>query len=65
MTRAASSDRRAISCRFSPDLYERLIAAAKERDVSAAWLVNRAVADYLPRLVPVDEIRWTRDEVTS
>lgn len=26
-----------------------------------AWLVNRAVADYLPRLLPVDQIVWTRE----
>ena len=30
-------------------------------DVSVNWLVNRAVEQFLPRLIPADEIQWTRD----
>jgi HicB family len=47
--------------RFRPELHEALATAAREREVSINWLVNRAVADFLPRLVPVDEIEWTRE----
>ena len=47
--------------RLPKDLHARLLAAADERDVSANWLVKRALEDYLDRLIPVDEVRWTRD----
>lgn len=52
--------RTASAIRFSPELHDRLQAAAEERDVSVNWLVNRAVADFLERLIPVDEWRITR-----
>jgi predicted HicB family RNase H-like nuclease len=42
-------------------MYERLAAAAKERDLSVNFLVNRAVEQFIARLIPVDEIQWTRD----
>lgn len=32
--------------------------------MSVNWLVNRAVADFLPRLIPADEIQWTRPGVS-
>lgn len=46
--------------RFSSELHDRLIEAAKERGLSASFLVNRAVEDFLDRLLPADEIQWTR-----
>jgi predicted transcriptional regulator len=58
---AVSNPRTATAVRFRPEVYEALAAAAAERDVSMNWLVNKAVEDYLPRLLPVDEIKWTRD----
>jgi hypothetical protein len=29
------------------------------------YLVNRAVAEYLDRLLPASEVRWTRDRALS
>lgn len=55
------SDRSATAIRFRPDLHERLKKAADERDLSINWLVNRAVEQFLDRLIPVEEIQWTRD----
>lgn len=51
----------ATAVRFTPELHERLTEAARERDMSVNLLVNRAVADFLDRLIPVEEMRWTRD----
>lgn len=50
----------ATAIRFRPDLHDALVAAAEEREVSVNWLVNRAVEDFLPRLIPAEEIQWTR-----
>jgi len=47
--------------RFPPEMHQALRAAADERELSVNYLVVRAVAEFLPRLVPVDEIRFTRD----
>ncbi len=41
--------------RLEPALDERLKAEARLRNVSANLLINRAVADFLDRLVPVDD----------
>lgn len=46
--------------RISPKLHKRLTAAANERDVSVNWLITKAIEDYLGRLLPVGEIKWTR-----
>ena len=46
--------------RISPELHEALQAAAAERDVSVNWLMTKALEDYLPRLLPADQIKWTR-----
>lgn len=58
MSRAS---RTSTSIRFPPELHEKLAAAAEERDLSLNFLVVRAVDEFLDRLIPVDEIRWTRD----
>ena len=50
----------ATAIRFKPETYEALSKAAADRDVSMNWLVNRAVEDYLPRLIPADQIQWVR-----
>lgn len=47
--------------RLRPELHAAFRAAADERGVSFNWLAERALADYLERLLPVDEIRWTRE----
>ena len=57
----ASKQRRlATAIRFKPELHERLVFEAEAREVSINWLVNRAVADFLDRLIPVEELRLTR-----
>lgn len=55
-----ATPRSATAIRFPADLHAQLHKAADERDVSVNWLVNRAVRELLPRLLPVDEIVWTR-----
>ena len=52
--------RTATAIRLKPELHERLTVAASERDVSINFLVNRAVGEFLDRLIPVDEMIWTR-----
>jgi predicted transcriptional regulator len=46
--------------RFDPELHARLKAAADERDLPLNWLVNRAVAEFLDNLIPIEEMKWTR-----
>jgi predicted HicB family RNase H-like nuclease len=46
--------------RLEREVHERLRAAAAERQVSVNLLVEKAVADYLARLVPVEELQLTR-----
>lgn len=60
-----ASPRSATAIRFPTEMLEALHKAADERDVSVNWLVNRAVADFLPRLLPVDEVVWTRPTASS
>ena len=53
--------RHAISIRLDPDLYERVSVAAKERRVSKNYLVVRLLEESMDRLVPVAELKLTRD----
>lgn len=53
--------RTATALRLPSDVHNRLAAEAEARDVSINWLVNRAVVFYLDRLIPVDEMQWTRE----
>lgn len=53
--------RSATAIRLDPEVHRRLKDAAQERDVSVNWLVGKAVTEFLDRLIPVEEIRWTRD----
>lgn len=46
--------------RLRPEIHDRLTAAAAERDVTAAWLANRLLAQALDNLVPADEMTLTR-----
>lgn len=45
--------------RISPELDERLKAAARERGVSVNLLINSALDDYLGRLLPVEQVLKT------
>lgn len=49
----ARKERRDKFFRLEVDVADALAVAAKERCVSEALLVNYALRDYLPRLVPV------------
>ncbi len=55
----------ATAFRIPPDLYAALGVAATDHGVSINTLVTRAVNDYLSRLLPASEVRWTRDETTN
>jgi predicted HicB family RNase H-like nuclease len=61
----AERPKRAISAtaiRFPPDLHAELKQAADERYLSINFLVVAAVREFLPRLIPADELRLTRRE---
>ena len=62
MSRKTDTTKKSISVRFDEDLYDRVLKAAEERDVSANLLVNKAVEYYLERLIPFDQIIWTKPE---
>ena len=47
--------------RLRPDLHRGLTDAADDRDVSVNFMITRAIEDYLDRLLPVEEVQWTRD----
>ncbi len=53
--------RTATAIRFPEALHAQLRQAAEDRDLSINYLVVRAVEDFLPRLIPVDEFTLTRD----
>lgn len=59
--RPSQGPRTSTAVRLKPELHEALATAAAERDVSVNWLVNRAAEDFLARLIPVSELRLTRD----
>lgn len=48
--------------RFDADVHARLVEAADERDLTVNWMVNRAVSEFLDRLLPVAEFSLTRKE---
>jgi len=53
--------RTSTAIRLKPELHERLSAEGAARDVSINFLVNKAVEFFLDRLIPVDEMQWTRE----
>lgn len=48
-------------CRLPAEVHAQVVTAAEERGWQVQVLIRRAVEDYLARLVPADEIVWTRD----
>ena len=50
-----------IQVRLPLDLRDQLQKAARERGLSTTALASRAVAYYLERLIPVEELKLTRD----
>lgn len=49
--------------RIHPDIYEKLKAEAEAREVSINYLVNAALKDFLPRLIPLNEFTLVRKDV--
>ncbi len=47
--------------RIPVSIYERLEAEADQRSLSINFLMEKAVEDLLDRLIPVEELRLTRD----
>lgn len=45
--------------RISPELDDQLKRAAQERGISVNVLINAAVADYLGRLIPLEQLLQT------
>jgi predicted HicB family RNase H-like nuclease len=52
--------RTATAIRFPEQLHDDLVRAAEERDMSVNYLVVKAVQEFLPKLVPANELRLTR-----
>lgn len=52
--------RTSTAIRFPADTHAALVEAARERDLSVNYLVVKAVQDFLPRLIPVDELTLVR-----
>jgi predicted HicB family RNase H-like nuclease len=46
--------------RLPEELHERLRKAAADRDLSANYLVVKALEEFLNNLVPAEELRLTR-----
>jgi hypothetical protein len=53
-------DRISTGMRLPRDLHARLTEEAADRDLSVNWMVTKAIAEFLDRLLPVGEIAWTR-----
>lgn len=53
------ADRRP-NVKIDQDLYDRLVEAADERDVSIAWITNKLLREILPDLKPADEFSLVR-----
>ena len=45
-----------LAVRMPPELHERLVDEAEAREVSANWMMNRAIEEFLDRLIPTDEL---------
>lgn len=53
-------NRSATAIRFPDQLHEELRAKATEYEFSINYLVVKAVEDFLPRMIPADELKLTR-----
>lgn len=53
--------RMTTAIRFPTVIHDQLRNAADDRDLSINFLVVQACREFLERLIPVEEQRWTRD----
>lgn len=51
-----------LNLRLPEELHERLKTEADARLVSPNYLVNRAVADFLDRLIPIENVQLTIED---
>jgi predicted HicB family RNase H-like nuclease len=51
---------RQLIVRVPPDMHQRLVDASLDHDVAVNWLVNKAIHEFMDRLLPASEVRWTR-----
>jgi predicted transcriptional regulator len=54
-------ERASFTIRIPKELHDRFLEACRERDLSMSWMGTKAIEQFLDRLIPVDEIKWTRD----
>lgn len=59
-TETHRKNRSATAIRFPEALHEQLRAKAEEYEFSINYLVVKAVEDFLPRMIPPDELKLTR-----
>jgi predicted transcriptional regulator len=52
--------RTTTAIRFPDDLHDKLRQAADDRDLSINFLVVKAVEQFLPKLIPAEELTLTR-----
>jgi predicted HicB family RNase H-like nuclease len=58
--RTADAERKVFKVRLPRGTHERLLAAADDHNVSANLIATRALEEFLGRMVPVEEFKWTR-----
>jgi hypothetical protein len=51
---------RSLTVRLDPELFEQLERAAAERDLPLSFMVAKALRDFLPRLLPVEDMLIVR-----
>jgi len=56
-----SAQPKRVNVQISAELAEDVSAAAAERGWSRATFVDRAIVYYMERLVPIDEMQFTRE----
>lgn len=54
-------ERTTTALRIPPELLRQVKDAAAEREISTNLLITKAIEDFLPRLIPVAELRLARD----
>ena len=59
-TTKTAKRRTATAIRFPGEIHDELVRAAEERDLSVNYLVVKAVQEFLPKLIPADELTLTR-----
>lgn len=50
-----------LGLRLDAALVQRLRQEAEDRDVPMNWLCGKLLAEGIDRLIPANEVQWTRD----